>query len=137
MIQTTSLARLNEAAREALEHSASRQEEAPGLVEGPLGHLAGEPLDERLYSAAVWEEFLTSSERRRGRVSSKHSRAKGSEGRRDQPRGDAMKRFLICTVRSDGRPEIYAETDLPSEAERFEELGYPVLGTSERCSVVA
>ena len=40
-----------------------------------------------------------------------------------------MKRFLIYCVRSDGRSELYDETNLPSEAERFEGLGYRVIDT--------
>lgn len=34
------------------------EEEEPGLAVGDLGHLAFEPLDEGLYSVALWEEFF-------------------------------------------------------------------------------
>lgn len=48
-----------------------------------------------------------------------------------------MKRFLICTVRSDGCFELYDETNLPSEAERFEGLGYRVVDTALKDERVA
>ena len=42
-----------------------------------------------------------------------------------------MKRFAIFSFRTDGHPELYADTDLPSEAESFEEMGYLVLLSRE------
>lgn len=34
------------------------------------------------------------------------------------------KRFAIFRLDKSGHPELFAETDLASEAERFEKLGY-------------
>lgn len=42
-----------------------------------------------------------------------------------------MKEYLICTVRSDGRADIQDHTNLLSEAERFEELGYEVVPSAQ------
>jgi hypothetical protein len=42
-----------------------------------------------------------------------------------------MKRFLICTVRTDGRREIHDHTNLSSEVDRFENLGYEVVPRSQ------
>lgn len=42
-----------------------------------------------------------------------------------------MKRFAIFTLTADGHQELYADTDLASEAESFEELGYLVLRSAE------
>lgn len=42
-----------------------------------------------------------------------------------------MKRFLICKVRTDGRREIHDHTNLTSEVDRFENLGYEVVPRSQ------
>jgi hypothetical protein len=55
MIETT-VAQLGGAVKEDLENT--NPEEEFGLVEGPLGHLAGELLEEHFYSAAIWEQFF-------------------------------------------------------------------------------
>lgn len=41
-----------------------------------------------------------------------------------------MKRFIIYRLYSDGRPEIHAHTNLGSEVERFEDLGFLVVDTA-------
>lgn len=41
-----------------------------------------------------------------------------------------MKRFLICKIRTDGRREIHEHTNLTSEVDRFENLGYEVVPRS-------
>lgn len=45
-----------------------------------------------------------------------------------RPRGmdPARKRYTILRFDSNGRPELYSETCLASEIERFEDLGYVV-----------
>ena len=42
-----------------------------------------------------------------------------------------MKRFAIFSFKTDGRPELYADTNLASEVERFEQMGYLVLAWRE------
>lgn len=42
-----------------------------------------------------------------------------------------MKRFAILALTIDGHQELYADTDLASEAESFEEMGYVVVPSKE------
>lgn len=42
-----------------------------------------------------------------------------------------MKRFAILALTADGHQELYADTELASEAESFEEMGYLVVRSKE------
>ena len=42
-----------------------------------------------------------------------------------------MKRFAIFSLTADGHPQLYADTDLASEAENFEEIGYLVVRSGD------
>lgn len=48
------------------------------------------------------------------------------------PPAGLAKRFAIFALDPAGRPELYAETDLGSEARRFEGLGYRIEPSSDR-----
>ena len=56
------------------------------------------------------------------------------EGMRDLavPPAGLAKRFAIFALDAAGRPELYAETDLGSEARRFERLGYRIQPSNDR-----
>jgi hypothetical protein len=46
-----------------------------------------------------------------------------------RPAGTDWKKFAIFRLDRSGRPELLADTNLPSEADRFEALGYLVSPT--------